>query len=227
MTMGPWKQKQFHDNLHLEKFRMRLKVSGKLKLHTAKKQFLLLLTHLSGPAVFCSKLGGLSDTEHIHPIHLWDKGKRWNQRSAVAAPPLQTRRGTISISGVFAVSYMSTKQLDGCSHLQLPGKAPPLPVIVSVLTGRLQRTAETPCSSWPEPQQSPTEQTTPPVSHSDPWDEVSSLVVVGAGGRSLHGRAHPVFVVLADKDARQFPQRSHVERLKQLALIGLEQKHKR
>lgn len=72
---------------------MRLKVSGKLKLHS-KNQFLLLLTHLSGPAVFCSKLGGLSDTEHIHPIHLWDKGKRWNQRSAVAAPPLQTRTGT-------------------------------------------------------------------------------------------------------------------------------------
>lgn len=41
--------------------------------------------------------------------------------------------------GVFAVSYMSTKQLDGCSHLQLPGEAPPLPVIVSVLTGRLQQ----------------------------------------------------------------------------------------
>lgn len=63
-------------------------------------------------------------------------------------------------------------------------------------------------------------------SHSDPRDEVSSLVVVGAGGRSLHRRAHSVFVVLADKDARQLPQRSHVEGLKQLALIGLERKMK-
>lgn len=60
-------------------------------------------------------------------------------------------------------------------------------------------------------------------SHPDAGDEVSSLVVVGAGGRSLHRRPHSVLVVLADKDARKLPQRSHVERLEQLALIGAEQ----
>lgn len=60
--------------------------------------------------------------------------------------------------------------------------------------------------------------------HPDPWDEVSSLVVVGAGGRSLHGGPHSVLVVLTDKDAGQLPQRSHVERLKQLALVGSEQR---
>lgn len=58
------------------------------------------------------------------------------------------------------------------------------------------------------------------ASHPDPWDEVSSLVVVGAGGRPLHGRPHAVFVVLTDENARQLPQRSHVEGLEQLALIG-------
>lgn len=63
-------------------------------------------------------------------------------------------------------------------------------------------------------------QTITRVSHPDPWDEVSSLVVVGAGGRPLHGCPHAVFVVLTDKNARQLPQRSHVERLEQLALIG-------
>lgn len=60
------------------------------------------------------------------------------------------------------------------------------------------------------------------VSHSESWYEVSSLVVVGAGWRSLHRRPHPVLVVLADEDARQLPQGGHVERLEQLALIGSE-----
>lgn len=64
------------------------------------------------------------------------------------------------------------------------------------------------------------QQTITLVPHPDPWDEVSSLVVVGAGGRPLHGRPHAVFVVLTDKNARQLPQRSHVVRLEQLALIG-------
>lgn len=58
------------------------------------------------------------------------------------------------------------------------------------------------------------------MSHSESWYEVSSLVVVGAGWRSLHRRPHPVLVVLADEDARQLPQGGHVERLEQLALIG-------
>lgn len=56
------------------------------------------------------------------------------------------------------------------------------------------------------------------VSHSDSRYEVSSLVVVGAGGRSLHRRAHAVLVVLADEDARQLPQGGHVEGLENLAL---------
>lgn len=64
------------------------------------------------------------------------------------------------------------------------------------------------------------QQTITPVSHPDPWDEVSSLVVVGAGGRPLHRRPHAVFVVLTDKNARQLPQRRHVETLEQLALIA-------
>lgn len=83
---------------------------------------------------------------------------------------------------------------------------------------------DAPCSFCPKPQQLPTEQTATLVSHSDPWYEVSSLVVVGAGGRSLHRRPHSVVVVLTDKDAGQLPQRSHVERLEQLALVGLEQR---
>lgn len=60
--------------------------------------------------------------------------------------------------------------------------------------------------------------TTPRGSHSESRDEVSSLVVVGAGGRPLHRRAHAVLVVLADEDARQLPQSRHVEGLKELAL---------
>lgn len=60
------------------------------------------------------------------------------------------------------------------------------------------------------------------MSHSDSWDEVSSLVVVGAGRSPLHRRPHAVLVVLADEDARQLPQGGHVERLKQLALVGSE-----
>lgn len=70
-----------------------------------------------------------------------------------------------------------------------------------------------------------TKQTAKLVSHSDSWDEVSSLVVVCAGRRPLHRRPHAVFVVLTDKNAWQLPQRSHVERLKQLALIGSEKKY--
>lgn len=58
------------------------------------------------------------------------------------------------------------------------------------------------------------------ASHSDPGNEVSSLVVVGAGGGALHRRPHAVLVILADEDARQLPQGGHVERLKQLALNG-------
>lgn len=72
----------------------------------------------------------------------------------------------------------------------------------------------------PQTSADPSRQTITLVSHPDPWDEVSSLVVVGAGGRPLHRRAHAVFVVLTDENARQLPQRRHVERLEQLALIG-------
>lgn len=54
--------------------------------------------------------------------------------------------------------------------------------------------------------------------HSDARDEVSSLVVVGAGSSALHRCSHTVLVVLADENARQLPQRCHVEGLKQLAL---------
>ena len=49
---------------------------------------------------------------------------------------------------------------------------------------------------------------------------VSPAVVVSAGGRPLHRRAHAVLVVLTDEDARQLPKGRHVERLKDLALIG-------
>ena len=57
------------------------------------------------------------------------------------------------------------------------------------------------------------------MSHSHSRYEVSPLVVVGAGGGPLHRRPHTVLVVLADEDARQLPQGSHVERLKELALL--------
>lgn len=116
---------------------------------------------------------------------------------------------------------MSTKQLDGCSHLELPEKGSAPSCSSLGYTGQLQRTADTlqllPKTTDRSPQ---TEGSLAP--HPDPWDEVSSLVVVGAGGCSLHRRPHPVFVVLADEDAGQLPQRSHVEGLKQLALMGSE-----
>lgn len=57
-------------------------------------------------------------------------------------------------------------------------------------------------------------------SHSESRDEVPPLVVVGAGSRPLHRRAHAVLVVLADEDAGQLPQSRHVEGLKDLALQG-------
>lgn len=62
------------------------------------------------------------------------------------------------------------------------------------------------------------------VSHSDSWNEVSSLVVVGAGRRSLHRRPHAVLVVLTDEDTRQLPQGGHVERLEELTLVDAEKK---
>lgn len=154
------------------------------------------------------------------------------RRETVELPQLRNRPTLLwaeeqsSIPGLFAVSYMSIKQLDGCSHLQLPGQASPLPVLVSVLTGRLH--SRDPLQLLPQtsaiPPQTYTTEQTQHTSYSDPGDEVSSLVVVGAGGRSLHRRPHSVFVVLADEDAWQLPQRCHVEGLKKLALIGSQQR---
>lgn len=63
-------------------------------------------------------------------------------------------------------------------------------------------------------------------SHSQARYEVSPLVVVGAGCGSLHRRPHAVLVVLADEDAGQLPQGGHVERLKQLALFGREDRRR-
>lgn len=54
--------------------------------------------------------------------------------------------------------------------------------------------------------------------HPETGDEISSLVVVCAGCGSLHGCAHAVPVVLADKDGRQLPQCCHVVGFKNLAL---------
>lgn len=162
-----------------------------------------------------------------HPSH-----PPMRRRERVESPQLRDRPTFLqaeersSVPGLFAVSYMSIKQLDGWSHLQLPGQAPPLPVLLSVLTGRLH--GRDPLQLLPQtsaiPPQTLNTQQTEQASHSDPGDEVSSLVVVGAGRGSLHRRPHSVFVVLADEDARQLPQRRHVEGLKQLALIGSHQR---
>lgn len=57
-----------------------------------------------------------------------------------------------------------------------------------------------------------------PASYPQTRDEIPSLVVIGASSRSLHRRTHAVFVILANENAGQLPQRCHIIRLKDLTL---------
>lgn len=62
------------------------------------------------------------------------------------------------------------------------------------------------------------------VSYLDSRYIVSSLEVLRASRGSLYRRPHAKLVVLTDEDTRQLPQSRHVERLKDLALIGQEKR---
>ena len=56
--------------------------------------------------------------------------------------------------------------------------------------------------------------------HLDSRNVVSSGVKLGVGCSTVLGRTHTVVIVLTDEETGELPQSSHVEGLKDLALVG-------
>lgn len=112
-------------------------------------------TYFSRPAVFCSKLCSLSDTQHIHPIHLLGhEDKWWNQQCSKTLAfscheSTAEQRTTPAFLDCLQYhtwapnSWMDAHTCNCQDRLRL------FP-LVSVLTGQLQRTAETLCSFCPK-----------------------------------------------------------------------------
>lgn len=141
-----------------------LPLTFKLILSLSKYKFSLNCFRLCIVCVFIHFLFySLFQTCSVLQQTWWPHGHRAHpshppvrQRERVESTLLRNRstfsRGTIQLFW-FVCSIIHEHQTAG--WMLTPATARTLPVIVSVLTGRLQRTAETPCSFCPKPQQLP------------------------------------------------------------------------